>query len=88
VHAGFLFASEYPSETAEWHTTSNYVVVLQVPDLPSLIDRFARLPEHAQRVLNTEPDVNDEATSFAVLGADAGRVLSDLPLCLKEAVMA
>jgi hypothetical protein len=34
-----------------------------------------------------EPDLAGENTAFAVLGTEAGRVLSDLPLCMKELAM-
>lgn len=87
VHAAFLFSSEHPDVTDAWHRDSNYVVVLQVSDLASLHARYDRLPEHAPRVIVVEPDIGNEATAFATIGADSGRLLSDLPLALKEAAM-
>jgi hypothetical protein len=83
-----LFATEFPSETEEWHTESSYVVVLQVPSVAHLTARFSCLPEHSKRCLVREPDLDDEPTAFAVLGHDAGRLLSDLPLALKEVAVA
>ena len=87
VHAGFLFAQEHPDETNEWHNTSQFVVILQVPDLDSLIDRFKRLPSSVARVMFHEADLDDDATAFAALGHEAGSLLSDLPLALKEVAM-
>lgn len=71
----------------EWHDTSSFVAVLSIPDESFLRARFAKLPSHAARALFTEADLDDEATAFAVLGADAGRQLSDLPLALREEVV-
>lgn len=87
VHAAALFAFEHPEAFSDWHDHSSYVVVLQVPDLAHLTARYSCLPEYAKRVLNREPDLGDQATAFAVLGNDAGRLLSDLPLALRETVM-
>ena len=87
VHAAFLFATEFPEVTEAWHRESNFVVVLQVPDEAALIDRFHRLVPTTDRVVVTEPDLNDEATAFAVVGPIAGRLLSDLPLCQKVVAM-
>lgn len=87
VHAGFLFASEYPDETKDWHTNSQFVIVLQVPDLMCLTERFNRLPCGLPRVMFTESDLDDESTAFATLGIEAGNLLSDLSLALREDAM-
>jgi hypothetical protein len=39
------------------------------------------------RALVREPDLGNAATAFAALGHEAARVLSDLPLALKENAM-
>lgn len=87
MHAGFSFAVEHPEAMKQWYEESNYVVILQVPDEASLMDRFARLNDSVNRILVREPDIDAEATAFAVLGTNAGRILSDLPLALREVEM-
>lgn len=82
VHAGFLFATEYPEATREWHDTSQYVIVLQVPNLERLTERYARFPSSIPRVMFTEPDLGDAPTAFAALGHEAADLLSDLRLAL------
>lgn len=84
VHAGFLFATEHPDETKEWHDTSQFVIVLQVPNLERLVERYNRLPSSIPRVIFTEPDLGDAPTAFAALGLEAADLLSDLPLALRE----
>lgn len=73
--------------TEAWHRDSNYVVVLSVPDEPSLKRQFDRMASAPARVIVTEPDMSDEAMAFAVLGVDAGRLLSSLPAQGKELAM-
>ncbi len=63
------------------------MVVLQVPEEGSLVTRFNRVSDAINRVMVAEPDLAGENTAFAVLGTEAGRVLSDLPLCMKELAM-
>ena len=87
MHAAFLFSTEFPAVTESWHRESNYVVVLQIPDEVDLFRRFNRCADVLHRVMVFEPDIDDQATAFAVLGADAGRILSDLPLAMKAAAM-
>lgn len=64
------------------------MVVLSVPDESALDHEFTRLPSHVDRVMVSEPDLGDEHTAFAALGADAGRTLANLPLALREVAMA
>lgn len=73
--------------TEAWHRDSNYVVVLSVPDEESLLQYFNRIPEATARALVIEPDMDDASTAFAALGADAGRILSNLPLAGKDFAM-
>ena len=88
MHAGFLFATEFPELTEKWHTDSQFVVVLQTSGLNALNERFNRLHgSGAPHVMFHEADLDDEPTAFATLGPHAGRVLSDLPLALKEVAM-
>ena len=88
VHAALSFAFTHPQDGRIWHDTTPYVVVLQTPDEGSLLSNWERLSDVPHRVLVREPDIDDEATAFAALGHEAGRILSGLPLCLREPAMA
>lgn len=83
-----MFATEFPDATEEWHRESNYIVVLQVPDLPELYRQFDRLPAHVKQCIVIEPDLDDQPTAFAALGPEVGRILSSLPLAGKAVAMA
>jgi hypothetical protein len=88
VHAAFSFAYEHPDAMRTWHEDSNFVVVLAARSLAEMISYWPQISlECPHAVLVREPDINDEPTAFAALGADAGRLLSALPLCLKEPAM-
>jgi hypothetical protein len=87
VHAAFQFSTEFPAIMAEWARDSNYVVVLAARDRAHLLEQFDRCSCAVYRALVTEPDLDDEATAFAVLGVSAGRLLSSLPLAGKELSM-
>lgn len=63
------------------------MVVLSAADELDLLTYWQRLQGVPHRLLVREPDLDDRATAFAVLGSEAGRVLSALPLCLKEKAM-
>lgn len=88
MHAAFSFACAHPEQTLRWHTESNFIVVLAAHDEESLHSYWKRLGGVACRVLVHEPDLGDQATAFAALGAEAARILSALPLAGKEAQMA
>jgi hypothetical protein len=87
LHAGLSFAFDHPEDARQWHNSTPWVVVLGVPDEAHLISAFQRTIACPHRVLVREPDLDNAATAFAALGHEAARVLSDLPLALKEHVM-
>lgn len=70
-----------------WHEDSNFVVVLSAVDEHELLSYWHKMTDVTAAVLVREPDIDDEATAFAVLGPAAGRMLSALPLCLKVPAM-
>lgn len=75
----------HPEAAGRWHDRSNYLVVLSVPDeraLELLCDDL----NGCCPVLVHEPDLDDQATAFAVRH-DAGRWLSSLPLAMRELSM-
>ena len=73
--------------TEAWLRDSNYVVVLSVPDVHSLVAHYDRLPTSSAKALVLEPDLGDVVTAFAVLGNDAGRALANRPLAGKDLAM-
>lgn len=73
---------------SKWHEDSNFVVVLAAENQIELLSYWQKMHDVAAAVLVREPDIDDEATAFAALGHEAGRMLSALPLCLKEPAMA
>lgn len=81
-----MFATEFPEATEKWHRESNFIVVLQIPDLPRLRSRYQAMTS-LERTIVIEPDIGNEPTAFACLGPAAGRLLSDLPLCQREVAM-
>lgn len=88
VHAALAFAHEHPELVREWHEHSNNIAALQVRDEPALLDFLAKagergIPCSAFR----EPDFGDAATALA-MGAGAEKIASQLPLALKEELVA
>jgi hypothetical protein len=84
VHAALQFSTEFPAVTAAWALESNYIVCLAARDRSHLLEQFDRCSCAEFRALVLEPDLDNEATAFAVLGVTAGRLLSSLPLSGKE----
>ena len=83
-HALRLFSAEHPEEDRAWYEGSNNLVLLQIPDekeLLALRDQVNGCPASLFR----EPDVDDEATALA-LGPGSRRLISNLPLLLREVV--
>lgn len=87
MHAAFSFAHEHTEPFRTWQEESNFVVVLSAHNEIELLSYWQRLDLNPYRALVREPDIGNQATAFAVIGHEAGRVLSSLPLCLKELAM-
>jgi len=68
---------DHPVIDADWHATSNNLVVLQCDDIPSLADRLDAAGIKLSRF--TEPDLDDALTAIAV-EPDGWRHLSSLAL--------
>ncbi len=85
VHASCEFAFERPSEYAQWFKESKNVVLLQVPDEPTLIELWQRVKSFGLEASAgfREPDLSDELTAVA-FGDEAQRYLSSLPLALRD----
>jgi hypothetical protein len=84
-HAVADFAYEHPQKFREWKETSNYVIALQISDEENLIKLYEKLKDQGANItLFREPDINDEATSFAMFGTpELRKKTSNLKLSLK-----
>jgi peptidyl-tRNA hydrolase len=85
-HATADFAYEQPHKFREWKETSNYIISLQIPDENQLILLYEKLKDQgAYATLFREPDIDNEATSFAVFGTpEVRKQTSNLKLSLKK----
>lgn len=86
VHAAFQFHSEFSSTSLSWQRDSNYLVIVSVPDEPSLMRLASRAVEkELPFTVVREPDLNDQPTALALHPWDTARKLcSNLPLALRE----
>lgn len=73
--------------TARWFTNSSYLVLLQVPNEEALEELARKLDSYGRKHVSwREPDWGDSLTAIAVEPGDkTSRLLSNLPLLLKEA---
>jgi hypothetical protein len=81
-HALAAFTLEHTELARAWNRDSNNLVILECQDeaqLLSLAERTAAFPQ----CLFREPDFADQATAMA-LTSDARRLLSSLPLALRQ----
>lgn len=87
-HASFEFGHQHTDTTGYWLAGSNYLVVVAAADEQALEHLAAEavrrgIPITAVR----EPDISDELTAVAFApGDEARRLLSSLPLALRERV--
>jgi peptidyl-tRNA hydrolase len=82
VHAASAFACDHPELHRAWHTGNKNLILLAVPDEAALRSLY----EHAElypRAHFEEPDIGGELTAIALSG-EARRLVSSLPLALKE----
>lgn len=86
THAAIQFIIDHPDISKEWHTKSNYLVLLSVKDeneLYSFINKFNDCNILFSKFY--EPDLNNQLTAIAIEPSDnAKRIVSNLPLLLKE----
>lgn len=82
MHAAIDFAITYPALTAAWHSASNTLVILVVPDELALgwLEQDARAAGLRVAPFH-EPDLDGALTAVAFEPA-AGRLLRHLPLAL------
>jgi hypothetical protein len=85
AHALSAFAFAFPDEHRRWHGGSNNLVVVAVPSVGDL-ERLRRRADDTDDIAIVafyEPDFGDQLTSIALYGAEAGKLVSSLPLALR-----
>jgi hypothetical protein len=85
AHALSAFACAHPEKHREWHEGSNNLVIVSVADeaaLQRLLERAAC--RMVGRASFREPDFGDAMTAIALYGAEAGKLVSSLPLALRQ----
>lgn len=89
AHAAFQFFHEHPATTGRWFVTSNYLIIVAVPDVDALVDlarQAGRLD--VDHVVVEEPDLESRYTALALGPVPAARRLcASLPLALRESAM-
>jgi len=86
-HATSSFVAAHPKQSAQWRTSSNNLVCLEIANEPLLLAMARRARERGiPHTLFREPDLGDEATALALMSPQAHRLTSNLPLALRDAV--
>ena len=82
------FQHEHPSVVNPWLRTSNYLVVVSVPNEDSLLDLISEAARRGiTRLAVREPDIGDEVTAVALApGEAASKLCANFPLALREKV--
>jgi hypothetical protein len=81
---------KYPGLTKEWHTESNFLVILAVENEDALLDLLDVLHGRDMRYTYVnEPDLDNEHTAVAIEPSpEAEKLLANLPLALREEAFA
>ena len=83
-HALVAYVLAQPAQAARWHTRSNNLVCLAVPDKEALSGLVERLAGASVPMLCFhEPDLGGELTAVAV-APEGARLLASLPLALRS----
>jgi hypothetical protein len=84
------FSKEHSSVFERWHFSSNYLVIVAVPDEDALLDLITEASRRGlRRSATREPDIDNQATAVAIEpGPEASRLCASLPLALKERAVA
>jgi peptidyl-tRNA hydrolase len=84
AHTALAFAFDHPVLAAEWHGQSNNIVLLEAPDERALVELWRRAWDAGVPYsVFTEPDMGDATTGVAI-GPAGHRLVSSLPLTLRE----
>lgn len=87
-HAAIDFQHQYPIESREWHTKSNYLALLTVSNESELIKLITKaILTGIKHTVFREPDLNNEITAVAFEASESARRLtSSCPLLGKEVI--
>lgn len=84
-HSLRLFAEQYPFVESDWYRHSNTIVLLEVDGRDELEELARRAREQRLTCAEfAEPLPDDVGLTALALGPDARRLVSSLPLALKE----
>ena len=86
AHAAIQFQHEHPEISKDWHTNSNYIIILAAKDEQDLL-RILEKTRNAglQSSVFTEPDLDDQVTAIAIEPSVlTQKICSNLPLALRE----
>lgn len=84
VHGAIAFTLAYPELVRSWRDTSSTVVLLETQDEGALVRLAAQARQTGVPLCTfTEPDLDDALTAVA-LGPTGARLVSSLPLTLRE----
>lgn len=88
MHGAFEFSHTHPTVMHRWLETSNYLVVLGVPDEQALL-QFLELTSayDVETHLVREPDLEESATALVIGPGEFHHRISHLPLALKGRVL-
>lgn len=89
VHAAFEFSDEHPEWTEQWMSISNYLVILSVPDEPTLDAlRATAVLKGMDITVVREPDLDMQVTAVAFEPSDKSRrMLGSLSLAMRQEAM-
>lgn len=89
VHAAFEFQDDFPEETRDWYYSSNYLVIVAVPDEDALHDLRRRAAARGIRYAYVrEPDLGNQHTAITLgPGPAAKKLCANLPSALREPAM-
>jgi len=86
AHSSIQYIFDFPSESKEWFTNSNYLIFLSVENEKELIGLTEKLSQEGILFSKFyEPDLNNQLTAIAFLSSDKTKKLTHhLPLLLKQ----
>jgi hypothetical protein len=84
-HASIEFIFQHLDKASSWHYNSNTVCILAAKDEEHLKILYQKAIElDIASSIFKEPDLNNSITAIAMLGNNSKKILSNLPLALKQ----
>jgi len=86
THVAIQFSLTYPELTREWSDASNNIALLAAPNEEALAQIFecALKLDDVRAAIFRETDLGDQVTAIALYGDIVRRMVSSLPLALKQ----